>query len=126
MDILNEIPPLRPRKSKPKSLPIVLKEMPLPTPRKSKNKPPPSDVHVIASTQSSLTSDGGDTILTDEQKEKVAREVTEDLCKYCKDVANEIIENQIREPLEDYIMSELLKRLEEKIKHEEKNLINID
>ena len=41
-------------------------------------------------------------------------------------MAYEIIENQIREPLEDYIMSELLKRLEEKIEHEEENLINID
>ena len=45
--------------------------------------------------------------------------MTHELCKYCRDLANKIIEDYFRQKLEHhFIMDEILKKLQEKIDEE--------
>ena len=70
-------------------------------------------------------SSGEETIVPD-QNEKIAKEMTHALCKYCKDLANKIIEDYFREKLEHFIMDKIIKKLQEKIGEEEEELNNIN
>ena len=58
---------------------------------------------------------GEDIIITNKQKEKIVQEVTNGLWEFSKKSADEIIEKQIRELLEDWIMGNNWKKLQEKL-----------
>ena len=87
--ILKEMPPppALPRKSITKSPPTdkvhILKEMSPTPPRKSITNPPFPNP-----TESPTTSDGEDTIINDDQREKTVQEITDELCEFCKQTAN--------------------------------------
>ena len=66
--------------------------MPPPPPRKSITNSPPTDSPTMSSVE--------DPIINEDQREKTVQEITDELCELCKQTANEIIEDQIREPLE--------------------------
>ena len=67
---------------------------------------------------STTKSGGGNTIILSEQEQQVTHEITTDLVRHSRELANTIIEN-LREPLEDFIISEILKRLHEEIELDE-------
>ena len=56
----------------------------------------------------------------------IGNNMVEDLRQFSRDLANKVIENNIREQRECYIMSEIIKTLEHKIEEEENKLINVD
>ena len=56
----------------------------------------------------------------------IGNNMVEDLRQFSRDLANKVIENNIREQREYYIMSEIIKTLEHKIEEEENKLINVD
>ena len=56
----------------------------------------------------------------------IGNNMVEDLRQFSRDIANKVIENNIREQREYYIMSEIIKTLEHKIEEEENKLINVD
>ena len=56
----------------------------------------------------------------------IGNNIVEDLRQFSRDLANKVIENNIREQREYYIMSEIIKTLEHKIEEEENKLINVD
>ena len=93
MHILKEIPPppALPRKSITKSPPTdevhILKEMSPTPPRISITKSPPPPLPPNP-TKSPTTSDGKDTIINDDQREKTVQEITDELCEFCKQTAN--------------------------------------
>lgn len=55
----------------------------------------------------------------------IGNNMVEDLRQFSRDLANKVIENNIREQREYYIMNEIIKTLE-KIEEEENKLINVD
>ena len=78
------------------------------------NKSPSTDVLM------ELTSTSEDT-----NHEAIAQEMICDICQFCKNTENEILENEIRVLLENQIMEQVFKKLQEKV-YVYENLVNMD
>ena len=78
------------------------------------NKSPPTDVLM------ELTS-----TIEGTNHEAIAQEMICDICQFCKNTANEILENEIRALLENQIMEQVFKKLQEKV-YVYENLVNMD
>ena len=78
------------------------------------NKSPPTDVLMELTSNSEGVN-----------HEAIAREMIRDICQFCKNTANEILENEIRALLENQIMEQVFKKLQEKV-YVYENLVNMD
>ena len=90
----------------------VLKQLPPTPPKKSTNNSPPTE------SPPTSTSEGIN-------HKAIAQEMTRNICQLCKNTANKIIGNEIRAPLENQIIEQVLKKLQEQV-YAYENLVNKD
>ena len=90
----------------------ALKELPPP--------PPKSHQGILLYRVVKITSTSSEGI----NHEAIAQEMTRNICQFCKNTVNKIIENEIRAPLENQIIEQVLKKIQEKA-YTYENLVNM-